>query len=114
MSSYTITIVALPSAVPSTIRLRRLLKFILRSYGFRCVGITEGDGCNGETLSDQKGVAVSGLAPETAPALIGRREVLRTRHASSSMASLSRLERSKLAQSTAIAPPVTPNGMVGD
>ena len=36
MSEYTLTIRSLPSAVPSTIRLRRVLKSLLRSYDFKC------------------------------------------------------------------------------
>ena len=36
MSEYILTIRSLPSAVPSTIRLRRLLKMALRTYQFRC------------------------------------------------------------------------------
>jgi hypothetical protein len=39
MSNYRLTIRSLPSAVPSQIRLRRLLKVMLRTFNFRCVAV---------------------------------------------------------------------------
>jgi hypothetical protein len=37
--TYTITLEALPQAVPEIVRLRHLLKTSLRSFGFRCVAV---------------------------------------------------------------------------
>ena len=39
MSKYTLQIRSEPSAVPSEIRLRRMLKQMLRTFNFRCMSI---------------------------------------------------------------------------
>ena len=44
---YTLTLEAQPSKVPATVRLRRLLKTMLRSYGFRCTAIRETESDDG-------------------------------------------------------------------
>lgn len=40
-SKYILTLRPMPSAVPDAIRLRRVLKLLLRTYGFRCVDVRE-------------------------------------------------------------------------
>ena len=40
---YTLAIRSLPSAVPSSVRLRRVLKSLLRAYSFRCVDFSASD-----------------------------------------------------------------------
>ncbi len=41
---YVVTLEAQPQAIPGVIRLRRLLKLALRSYGFRCRRIEQIEG----------------------------------------------------------------------
>ncbi len=38
---FTITVESMPSSIPAIARLRRLLKFALRSCGLRCVQISQ-------------------------------------------------------------------------
>ncbi len=40
---YTLSLVAKPSEVPATVRLRKLLKVALRAFGLKCVGIARID-----------------------------------------------------------------------
>jgi hypothetical protein len=40
-TQYTLQIQSLPSSIPSPIRLRKLLKCVLRTYGFRCTDFRE-------------------------------------------------------------------------
>ena len=41
--TYTLTIRAVPDRMPAVARLRRLLKSMLRGFGFRVVRIVEGE-----------------------------------------------------------------------
>lgn len=54
MVQYTIQFRAERGDIPPTTRMRRLLKFALRSCGFRCVTITRGkdDGMDGTTRQE--------------------------------------------------------------
>lgn len=38
---YRLTLRSEPSSVPSPVRLRRLLKYLLRGFGFRCESVSE-------------------------------------------------------------------------
>jgi hypothetical protein len=38
---YRLTLRSVPSSIPAPVRLRRLLKALLRAYGFRCIWYEE-------------------------------------------------------------------------
>ena len=42
-TEYTLQLQSLPSALPSPIRLRRVLKSLLRTYAFRCTSVSQAD-----------------------------------------------------------------------
>ena len=68
---YHLVLQALPDGVPAPVRLRRLLKALLRGYGFRCLAaeevVTEEEGAARGVLPDPAGGGQPGLAGEPEP-----------------------------------------------